>query len=786
MSGGIRIPAALVRAFLRLFGAAVLSPRTPIAVQRRLSDLGSRLPGPPRGTRVERGTVGGVPGDWVRPPGVAARGAILYLHGGGYNLGSPKSHRGLVGHLCAKARIPAFIADYRLAPEHPHPAALEDALSAYRGLLDEGVPPQRIVLAGDSAGGGLALAMALALRDGGEPLPTGVAMICPWLDLRPDVRGERPEAPREPLLSPGALAGWSASYAAGADPAAESISPVTASLEDLPPLIVHYAGDDLLRSDAEALIARAKSEGIELDDRRFDGLWHDFHLQAGLLREADEAVRALGQALRRKLGHGGGSPRVAIVGAGMSGLCMAAKLRAAGHEDFTVFEKAEDVGGTWRENRYPGLTCDVPSRFYSYSFAPNPDWTHAFAPGAEIQGYFRDFAERFGLRPFIRFGTELTEATWVGERWRLRTSGGEEHEADVLVTATGVLHHPRVPLIEGLETFQGKAFHSARWDESAELDGRRVGVIGTGSTGVQIATALAPVAGRLEVFQRTAQWILPVPNRPYSPVIRAVLRRIPPINRFVYRGYQAVMEAVLGRAVIHPGWQRNVVSALCRANLRLGVRDPELRRKLTPDYRPMCKRLVMSAGFYRAVQRPNVEIVTERIERIEPGGIRTSDGTLHELDVIVLATGFDAHAYMRPMRIAGKDGVTLEEVWEDGPRAYRTVALPGFPNLFMLMGPHSPVGNQSLIAVAEAQAEYALCWIEAFACGAARCANPKPQATEDFNASMRAAMPRTVWATGCRSWYLGKDGLPELWPWSPGRHRAMLREPELEDFEIAA
>jgi cation diffusion facilitator CzcD-associated flavoprotein CzcO len=478
-------------------------------------------------------------------------------------------------------------------------------------------------------------------------------------------------------------------------------------------------------------------------------------------------------------------PRVAIVGAGMSGLCMAHALQRAGIEDFTVYEKADEVGGTWRENRYPGLTCDVPSRFYSYSFAPNPDWSSYFSPGREIQGYFTRVTDELGLRRHIRFGAEVTQARWEDGRWSLRTSRGDRDVADVLVTATGVLHHPRVPPIKGLETFAGAAFHSARWDESAQLDDRRVAVIGTGSTGVQITTALARRTRRLVVFQRTAQWILPVANIPYSPVIRHVLRRFPRLNRVIYRFYQATLEAILGDAVTRRGPARLALDGLCRLNLRLAVRDRDLRRRLRPDYEVMCKRLVMSFGFYPALQRPGVELVTEPIERVEPRGIVTADGRLHELDVIVLATGFDAHAYMRPMEIVGEGGITLDEAWAGGPRAYRTVALPGFPNLFTLMGPHSPIGNHSLIAVAETQARYIMQWIERLRRDGVRSVAPTPEATARFNDELRGALPGTVWATGCRSWYLGADGKPELWPWPPTRHREMLRAPVEGDFETS-
>lgn len=477
-------------------------------------------------------------------------------------------------------------------------------------------------------------------------------------------------------------------------------------------------------------------------------------------------------------------PRVAIVGAGMSGLCMGEALQRAGYRNFTIFEKAAEVGGTWRENRYPGLTCDVPSRFYSFSFAPNPNWSSVFSPGSEIQDYFIRLADDLGLRRHISFGAEIVDARWQDNRWILCTADGTTADADVLVTATGVLHHPKIPEIPGQEEFAGKAFHSARWDDTVDLRGKSVAVIGTGSTGVQIVCATAGVAQRLLVFQRTAQWILPLPNRRYSQVTNAAMRRSPALNRLAYRTHQRILEAMLGPALTRPSWQRNMFGVICRANLRLGVRDRQLRARLTPDYEPMCKRLVMSAGFYPAMQRPDVELVTSGIDHIESDGIVTVDGMLHGVDVIVYATGFDAHAYMRPMTITGETGQTLEQAWAQGPRAYRTVAIPGFPNLFTLMGPHSPIGNHSLIAVAETQVRYVLGWIERMRRNDIVSVAPSQVATDDYYTDLKAALPGTVWVTGCQSWYLDADGNPEVWPWTPRRHRAMLADPRPDHFTM--
>lgn len=774
----VPLPLAPVRTALAIASPLILGPAGDIGRQRSRMELAGRALLPPLGTRVATVDLAGVTTERLSRKDSADDAALLYLHGGGYCLGSPRTHRALAARLADVADVVAYVPDYRLAPEHPHPAALEDAYAAYHALLASGLDPKRIVVAGDSAGGGLALALAMTLRDRGQSAPAAVGMICPWLDLAPDHAGTRPRSRRDPILTPAATTAWARAYANGHGPDDPAVSPLHGDLDGLPPLILHSAAHDMLATDAEHLAARAP----DIEHRRIADLWHVPHLLGGVLPAADAAVGALGEALARHLRPTG--PRVAIVGAGMSGLCMGDALKRAGFEDFTIYEKADELGGTWRENRYPGLTCDVPSRFYSFSFAPNPDWSSAFSPGAEIQDYFVRTAEQRGLRSHIRFGSEITDARWEDGGWQLRDGRGEQATADVLVTATGVLHHPKLPDIAGAETFAGASFHSARWDDGVSLAGKRVAVIGTGSTGVQIVVATAGVAARLLLFQRTAQWVLPVANHDYSPLTRGLMRRVPALNRLTYDTYQRLLEGVLGHASTRPGWQRTLISALCRANLRIVVRDAELRAHLTPDYPPMCKRLVMSAGFYPALQRDDVELVTAGIDHIDPRGIVTDDGVLHELDVIVFATGFDAHAYMRPMTITGTDGRTLEEAWADGPRAYRTVALPGFPNLFTLMGPHSPVGNHSLIAVAETQAAYIVAWLRRMQREGLASVAPTDDATDAYYEQLKDAFPGTIWVTGCNSWYLDADGLPELWPWTPTRHRRMLADPHAEDFEV--
>ncbi|MEA2167308.1 MAG: hypothetical protein QOF76_608 [Solirubrobacteraceae bacterium] len=473
-------------------------------------------------------------------------------------------------------------------------------------------------------------------------------------------------------------------------------------------------------------------------------------------------------------------PRVAIIGAGVSGLCAAIKLREAGIESFTIYEKSDRVGGTWRDNTYPGLVCDVPSRYFQYSFALNPDWSRTFSPGPEIGRYLERVADDYRLREKITFGAELTDARWEDDRWVL-SGGGITAEADFVITGCGFLHRPTVPDLPGLETFAGPRFHSSRWDHTVDLADKRVGLIGTGSTGVQIMSALGGHTRRLVQFARTPQWVCPVPNRRYSRLARAVYRRFPKLNALAYRGWQRSYELVLFPALVAAGWQRWMIQTLCRLHLRT-VRDPALRARLTPADQAGCKRLVANVGYYRAVQRDDVEVVTTGIDRVEPGGVRTTDGVLHELDVLVLATGFDTHALVRPMEFVGPGGARLSDAWRDGPRGYGTVAVPGLPNLFMVMGPNSPVNVSSMMNVAEAQVGYALKMIERWRTDGGTLA-PTQAAADRFTRELQDAMPGTIWVTGCQSWYLAEDGTPEIWPWLPDRHRELLSEPALADYE---
>jgi cation diffusion facilitator CzcD-associated flavoprotein CzcO len=473
---------------------------------------------------------------------------------------------------------------------------------------------------------------------------------------------------------------------------------------------------------------------------------------------------------------------VAIVGAGVSGICLGVQLLQAGIDSFTIFEEADRPGGTWRDNTYPGLYCDVPSRYYSFSFAPHPGWSRVFAPGNEIQAYLEWVVDRFHLDPHIRYGTGVTRATWQDPVWEVELADGTVHTFDVVVSATGVLRDPNIPDIPGLDGFAGDWFHSARWNHDVPLEGRRIGVIGTGSTGVQITTALAGVAGRLDLYMRRPHWVLTVPNLPYTKLGHTLHDRVPALGRVAHRGWQKVFEGSFSHAATRPGLRRKLVHRAVRACLDT-VKDPDLRAKLTPSDDPLCKRLIISGGFYREVQRPNVDVVTDHIDRIVPDGIVTADGVLHELDVLVLATGFHAQRFMRPMALTGRDGIDIDEAWAKGPRAYLTVALPGFPNFFMLQGPHSPTGNQSLIETAEAQSHFIRQAIEVIRDRQVSLA-PTAAATDRFNDAMAREMPKTAWTSGCDSWYLDDSGLPTLWPFLAPQHRTALSRVRLDDFVV--
>ena len=478
--------------------------------------------------------------------------------------------------------------------------------------------------------------------------------------------------------------------------------------------------------------------------------------------------------------------RVIVIGAGMAGILSVIRLREIGLPDVTVYEKAERLGGTWRENRYPGVACDVPSHLYSYSFAPNPEWTHRFSPGPEIQEYLEAVATEHHVDQDVRYGEEVAEMRWDGGRWHLRTASGLTDVADVVIAATGVLHHPNYPNIEGLDEFAGTTMHTARWDEGVALAGRRVGIIGTGSSAIQTVPTIVDDVAHLCLFQRTAQWVMPAENPAYTEEEKVAFREDVSLLHDMHEEISELFSNGFSNAVVDADSEgMRLIEAACLANLEDSVVDPDLRDRLRPDYRAGCKRLVVSPTFYEGIQHPNAELVTEDIERIEPGGVRTADGRLHELDVLVLATGFRVDRFLRPIEVTGADGMTLDEAWAQRPSAYLSISTPGFPNLFMLNGPNGPVGNFSLIEVAEVQFNYIAQLLDLLRDGRAGSVCVTGDANQVFEEERRIQAGNTVWATGCNSWYLDDRGVPMAWPWNFQEYRDRLARPDLGAYDLA-
>jgi len=478
--------------------------------------------------------------------------------------------------------------------------------------------------------------------------------------------------------------------------------------------------------------------------------------------------------------------RVAIIGAGFGGVGAGIRLRQAGLTDFIILERAGAVGGTWRENTYPGCTCDVPSHLYSFSFAPNPDWSHSFSRQPEIWAYLDAVTDRHGLRPYIRFGTELTEARWdrVSSRWRLRTSRGDL-TADVVIAAAGPLSTPSLPDIPGLDTFPGEVFHSAQWDHQADLAGKRVAVVGTGASAIQIVPAIQPVAGRLTLFQRTPAWVMPRSDRRISDAEKWLYRQIPLTERMVRLGLHAGRELLAIGFVKRPGLLQRAQRIALR-HLARSVPDPDLRARLTPGYVLGCKRVLLSNDYYPALTRPNTELVAAGLAKVDESTLTAQDGTARDADVIVFATGF--HVIDMPVadRITGAGGVTLAQVWGNDMHALRGTTVAGFPNLCLLIGPNTGLGHNSLIHIIEAQLDYTLDYLAALDRLGAAALDTRPDAEQRWCDDVQRRMASTVWATGgCVSWYLNAAGRnPTLWPGSVGRFRRATRRVDLAEYDV--
>ena len=475
---------------------------------------------------------------------------------------------------------------------------------------------------------------------------------------------------------------------------------------------------------------------------------------------------------------------IAIVGSGFSGLGMAVRLLQDGIEDFVVLERGDKVGGTWWVNTYPGCGCDVPSHLYSFSFAPNPDWTRTYSKQPEIEAYLQDVAERFGVSPYVRLRTTVTGAAWDEDeqRWIVETDNGTVR-ARVLVSAAGALSDPKTPDIEGLDRFQGHTFHSAQWDHDYDVEGKRIAAIGTGASAIQFVPAIAPKTAQVHVFQRTAPWIMPHTDRPISRFERRLYRRFPVLQRLVRGGVYAGRELFVLGFVKNPRVMK-VAEALARRHMRKQISDPELLEKAEPGYTIGCKRILPSNHWYPALGRDDVELVTDPIKEVRERSIVTEDGTEREVDAIVFGTGFNVVDMPVARYVRGRGGRTLDECWQGSPRAHLGTTVAGFPNLFMLLGPNTGLGHSSMVYMIESQVAYVIDALRTMKARGADVSEVREDVVERSNRALDERMQGTVWTTGCSSWYLDDTGRnATLWPdWTFAfrRHTARFDASEYE------
>jgi len=481
--------------------------------------------------------------------------------------------------------------------------------------------------------------------------------------------------------------------------------------------------------------------------------------------------------------------KIAIIGSGFSGIGMGIALKKAGFDDFVILEKGADLGGTWRDNQYPGCACDVPSPLYSFSYELNPDWSHLFAPQPEIWEYLRGCAAKYGVGAHIRYDSKIEGMEWddAARRWTVRTADGERYLAHAVVSGAGALHIPSYPDISGMDRFGGESFHSSDWNHLCDLSGKRVAVIGTGASAIQFIPAIAEKAARLTVFQRTPPWIHPRPDVAIPASVRRVLRRAPGAARGLRDVIYWTLETrALGFAV-NPRLMAPM-ELLARKNLERQVADPALRARLTPDYTIGCKRILLSSDYYPALQRPNVDLVTDAIKEIAPSGVRTEDGSLHEADVLIYATGFRVVDSATELNVTGRDGIKLADAWQEGVEAHRGITVAGFPNFFLLLGPNTGLGHTSVVFMIETQVHHVISCLRLMAKQKAATIQVRAPALRKYNDELQRRLRRAVWsAGGCRSWYLDEAGINRtIWPGFTFEYWARTRRARRGDYDLEA
>ncbi|MEU2059803.1 NAD(P)/FAD-dependent oxidoreductase [Streptomyces sp. NPDC013455] len=479
--------------------------------------------------------------------------------------------------------------------------------------------------------------------------------------------------------------------------------------------------------------------------------------------------------------------RVAVIGSGFGGLGAAVRLRREGITDFVVLERADSVGGTWRDNSYPGCACDVPSHLYSFSFAPNPEWPRTFSGQRHIRAYLEHVTDLFGLRPHIRFDSEVKLMSWDNEKlwWHIETTRGTL-TADVVVSATGPLSDPKIPDIPGLASFPGKVFHSARWDHDYDLRGKRVAMVGTGASAIQIVPAIQPQVGRLTLFQRTPPWVMPRVDRAISGAERWLHRRLP-LTAQARRGLLWGIRELQVQAFTKRPDELGLVEQLAKRNMARSIKDPALRARLTPDYRIGCKRILLSSTYYPALARPNVDVVASGLAEVRGSTLVAADGSEAEVDAIVFGTGFHVTDMPIAERVVGAEGSTLAESWKNGMQALRGASAAGFPNWMTIIGPNTGLGNSSMILMIESQLNYMADYLRQLDVLGGRAALvARPAAVDAWNRKVQERMKRTVWNTGgCTSWYLDENGRnTTVWPGTTTEFRRATRRVDLAEYEV--
>ncbi len=479
---------------------------------------------------------------------------------------------------------------------------------------------------------------------------------------------------------------------------------------------------------------------------------------------------------------------VAIIGAGFGGLGAAIKLLQTGRNSFVVFERANEVGGTWRENTYPGCACDVASHLYSFSFAPNPRWSRKFSPQPEILAYLKNCVEQYGLKPYIRYNTEIIHTEFLEDQaiWQLTDRAGNRLTARVVVGATGPLNRPSIPKLKGSDLFTGKMFHSANWDHTVDLAGKRVAVIGTGASAIQIVPALAKTVSQLHVFQRTAPYVAPRMDQGYSPFWQGVYRRFPTVQK-AHRSMVYWLNEFFGLSFLGNNTINKLGTARTRQHLEAAISDPELRQKVTPDYKMGCKRVLVSDDYYPALTRPNVELVTDRIDKLSATGIITTDGKERPVDVVIYSTGFVAADIISDLHITGLNGRNLMGEWlKTGPEAYMGMTASGFPNLVFLVGPNTGLGHNSIIHMIESQVAYLLDYLGLLdKAGEGAYLDVKPDVQRAYNDRIQEQLQGTVWASGCASWYHNEAGRnTTIWPALTVTYRKLTRRVKPEAYSV--